>query len=152
MEPTDTSPARSRRPGGPLHRIPIGGGQPTQWHFWTLSERIGIPADAANREKFLADAPGETILGPRSLKGDRFTALGQFGIDLEYFIASPANTPRHTVRYGLNPSAADVPRFSEYQDLLQLTLPGDGSNPYRWRSTMTSRLGFSQNWPSRSFD
>ena len=33
----------------------------------------------------------------------------------------------HTVRYGLRPSAADVPRFSEYQDLLQLTLPGDGS-------------------------
>jgi hypothetical protein len=108
-------------------RDTVGGGQPTQWHFWTLSEKIGTPADVADRAKFLADAPGEKILGPRSLSGDRFTALGQFGMDLEYYVASPTGTPRHTLRYGLRPSAADVPSFSEYQDLLQLTLPGDGS-------------------------
>ncbi|NQU26561.1 MAG: hypothetical protein HQ567_35200 [Candidatus Nealsonbacteria bacterium] len=108
-------------------RDTVGGERPTQWHFWTLSEKIGTPAEAANRTKFLADAPGEKILGPRALKGDRFTAMGQFGMDLEYYVASPASTPRHTVRYGLRPSAADVPSFSEYQDLLQLTLPGDGA-------------------------
>ena len=108
-------------------RDTVDGGQPTQWHFWTLSERIGTPAETADRTKFLADAPGDKILGPRVLRGDRFTAVGQFGMDLEYYVASPAGTPRHTLRYGLTPSAADVPRFSEYQDLLQLTLPGDGS-------------------------
>ena len=108
-------------------RDTVGGRQPTQWHFWTLSEKIGTPARAADRAKFLADAPGQKILGPRALKGNRFTALGQFGMDLEYYVASPIGTPRHTVRYGLKPSAADVPRFSEYQDMLQLTLPGDGS-------------------------
>ncbi len=108
-------------------RDTVGGKQPTQWHFWTLSEKIGTPAEAADRAKFLADAPGRKILGPRALKGDRFTALGQFGMDLEYYVAGPAGTPRHTVRYGLKPAAADVPSFFEYQDLLQLTLPGDGS-------------------------
>lgn len=108
-------------------RDTVSGNQPTQWHFWTLSEKIGNSADAINRTKFLVDAPGDKILGPRPLKGDRFTALGQFGMDLEYYVSSPKDTPRHTVRYGLKPSAAAVPRFSEYQDLLQLTLPGDGS-------------------------
>ena len=112
-----------------IFRDTVGGTQPTQWHFWTLSKKIGTPAEAADRTKFLADAPGQSqkTLGPRAMKGDRFTALGQFGMDLEYYVASPTGTPRHTVRYGLKPSAADVPRFSEYQDLLQLTLPGDGS-------------------------
>jgi hypothetical protein len=108
-------------------RDTVGGGQPTQWHFWTLSEKIGTPADAVDRAKFLIDAPGEKILGPRLLAGDRFTAVGPFGMDLEYYVASPSGTPRYTLRYGLKPSAAGVPRFSEYQDLLQLTLPGDGS-------------------------
>jgi hypothetical protein len=108
-------------------RDTVGGGQPTQWHFWTLSEKIGTPADAVDRAKFLIDALGEKILEPRLLAGDRFTAVGQFGMDLEYYVASPSGTPRYTLRYGLKPSAAGVPRFSEYQDLLQLTLPGDGS-------------------------
>jgi len=108
-------------------RDTVGGNQPTQWHFWTLSEKIGTPAETADRAKFLADAPGQKVAGPRALGGDRFTALGQFGMDLEYYVASPAGTPRHTLRYGLKPSAADVPAFFEYQDLLQLTLPGDGS-------------------------
>jgi len=111
-------------------RDTISGDQPTQWRFWTFSEKIVSPSQAADRtdrKKCLADAPGENILGPRELKGNRFTALGQFDMDLEYFIASPAATPKHTVRYGLKPSAADVPRFSEYQDMLQLTLDGAGS-------------------------
>lgn len=108
-------------------RDTVLGGQPSQWHFWTLSEKVGAASQVAERAKFLADAPGDKIAARSLLKGDRFTALGQFGMDLEYYIASPSGTPRHTLRYGLNPQAADVPKFSEYQDLLQLTLPGDGS-------------------------
>ncbi len=108
-------------------RDTVNGKQPTQWHFWTLSEMIGSSTEVANRQKFLADAPGEKIVGPRVLKGDRFTAIGQFGMDLEYYVASPVGTPRHTVRYGQRSNAADLPSFAEYQDLLQLTLPSDGN-------------------------
>jgi hypothetical protein len=98
-------------------RDTVGGKQPTQWRFWTLSEKIGD----------VGEAGGHKVLGPRELKGDRFTAAGQFGMDLEYYVASPAGGPRYTVRYGLKPSAADVGAFFEYQDMLQLTLPGDGN-------------------------
>ncbi len=44
-------------------------------------------------------------------------------MDVEYFIASPANTPRHTLRYG----GPDNSRVPEYEDLLHLQLPGDGT-------------------------
>ena len=98
-------------------RDTVGGKQPTQWRFWTLSEKIGAASEA----------PGRKILGPRELKGDRFTAVGQFGVDLEYYVASPAGGPRYTLRYGLKAAAAGVGSYFEYQDMLQLTLPGDGS-------------------------
>jgi hypothetical protein len=61
------------------------------------------------------------------LKGDRFTAIGQLGVDVEYYIASPSDTPRHTLRWG-----TDMMNWSnkllqpEYQDLLHLQMPGDG--------------------------
>jgi hypothetical protein len=42
-------------------RDTVDGGQSTQWHFWTLSEKIGTPADAVDRAKFLIDAPGAKI-------------------------------------------------------------------------------------------
>jgi hypothetical protein len=97
-------------------RDTVGGKQPTQWRFWTLSKKIGS-----------GEAPGRKIVAPRELKGDRFTAVGQFGVDLEYYVASPAGTPRHTLRYGRKVAAADVGSFFEYQDMLQLSMPGDGS-------------------------
>jgi hypothetical protein len=43
-------------------------------------------------------------------------------VDLDYFIASPVDTPRHTLRYG----GFDYVRTPEWQDLLHLQLPGDG--------------------------
>ncbi|MBT3199540.1 MAG: hypothetical protein HN350_06445 [Phycisphaerales bacterium] len=107
-------------PGGVgyvILRDTIAGKQPTQWRFWTLSKTLA-PA---------ADPPGAKIVGPSELKGDRFTAVGQFGVDLEYYIASPTRGPRHTLRYGLKAAAADIGRYLEYQDMLQLTLPGDGA-------------------------
>lgn len=45
-------------------------------------------------------------------------------MDVDYFIASPTDTPRHTLRYGGTWAGSKVP---DYQDLLHLQLPGDGS-------------------------
>ena len=108
-------------------RDTVRGGQPTQWHFWSLSEKLGSPAEAAQREAFLADKPGAAAAPLRALEGDRFTALGQFGSDLDYYVASPRGTPRYTLRYGTASGAYAVRgRVAEYQDLLHLQMPGDG--------------------------
>ncbi len=121
-------------PGGPLDylvlRDSVAGKQPTSWHFWTLSEKVGTAREAAERTAFLADKPGAKPAPLRELSGDRFTALGQFGIDTEYYIAAPTGTPRHTLRYGLRSGAYGMDggfEFDEYQDLLYLQLPGDGT-------------------------
>ena len=116
-------------PAGPawlLLRDTTAGGQPTAWQFWTLSEKIGTPDQMRDRAAFLADKPGRTNAPVRDLPaGSRYTALGQFDVDVEYFVASPADTPRHTLRYGgPNGGNANIP---EYQDLLHLQLPGDGA-------------------------
>jgi hypothetical protein len=112
-------------PAGPAYlvlRDTTRGGQPTAWQFWTLSEKVGTPAQAQATD-FLADKPGPAILPARELPlSDRYTALGQQGVDVDYFIASPATTPRHTLRYG-----GVWQRKPEYQDLLHLQQPGDGA-------------------------
>ena len=99
--------------------------QPTAWQFWTLSEKLGTPEQVQNADTFLADKLGATNAPARELPmGDRYTALGQFGMDLEYFIVSPSTTPRHTLRCG---GPAAVRSEFEYQDLLHLQLPGAGA-------------------------
>ena len=99
--------------------------QPTAWQFWTLSEKVGTPDQVRNADVFLADKPGATNAPARELPmGDRYTALGQFGMDLEYFIVSPSKTPRYTLRCG---GPAAVRSEFEYQDLLHLQLPGAGA-------------------------
>ncbi|MBM4041084.1 MAG: hypothetical protein FJ290_21500 [Planctomycetes bacterium] len=98
-------------------RDTVSGGQPTIWQFWTLSEEIGTPEEASRSEK-----PGNKVVEPREFKGNRFTALGQFGVDVEYFVAVPEDTPRYTLRCGEEYGGQAV-----YQDLLHLQLPGDGS-------------------------
>ena len=109
-------------------RDTVTGGQPTQWQFWTLSEKIGTPDEAARREAFLKDGPGYATAPLRELKGNRFTALGQFGVDVEYFVANPVDTARYTLRYGVQQSAyGAVGKCPHYQDLLYLQLAGDGS-------------------------
>ena len=118
------------QPGGINYlvlRDTVSGGQPTQWHFWTLSEKIGTPAEAADREAFLRDRPGDKSQPLRELNGSRFVALGQFDKDLAYFIANPSDTPRYTLRYGTTGGAYGLRGFKEFQDLLHLQLPGDGS-------------------------
>ena len=99
--------------------------QPTAWQFWTLSKKLGTPEQVQNAAAFLADMPGATNVPAHELPmGDRYTALGQFGMDLEYFIVSPSQTPRHTLRCG-GPAACRPE--TEYQDLLHLQLPGAGA-------------------------
>ncbi|MCX5659860.1 MAG: hypothetical protein NTW19_09080 [Planctomycetota bacterium] len=99
------------------------GGQPTAWQFWTLSDKLGSADQAKDAAAFLGDKPGDVPLPARELPmGNRYTALGKFEMDVEYFIASPANTPRHTLRYG----GTDNSRIAEWQDLMHLQLPGDG--------------------------
>lgn len=114
-------------PAGPAYlvlRDSTQGGEPTAWQFWTLSEKVGTAAQAQDMTAFLADKPGPTILPARELPmSDRYTAAGQFGMDVEYFIAGPADSPRHTLRYGGN----DNSQVSQFQDLLHLQLPGDGA-------------------------
>ena len=111
-----------------LYRDTVFGGQPTVWQMWTLSEKIGTPAEVADLEAFLADAPGNSVTPPRELSGDRFTAIGQFGVDVEYYIASPSDTPRQTVRWGYDLPAGPPSNWHEYQDLLHLQRTDNG--PY----------------------
>ncbi|MCF7855394.1 MAG: hypothetical protein K9N51_11400 [Candidatus Pacebacteria bacterium] len=109
-------------PGYLVFRDTIGANQPTMWQFWTLSQKIGTPEDVSDLETFLADAPGYTVQPPRKLQGDRFTAVGQFGLDVEYYIAAPSDTERYTLRYGCHTprTALHNRHVDEYQDLLQI--------------------------------
>ena len=112
-------------PAGPtwlLLRDTTAGGQPTQWQFWALSEKIGTPQQVRD-PAFRAELPGKTILPARDLPpGNLYTAIGQFGVDLDFYVAEPANSPRATMRYG-----GKALHIEEYQDMLQLRLPGDGA-------------------------
>ncbi|NUQ66515.1 MAG: hypothetical protein HUU20_28975 [Pirellulales bacterium] len=111
-----------------LIRDSLKGGQPTMWQMWTVSEKIGTPEEVKDLAAFLKDKPGHQIRPARELKGDRFTAIGQLDVDVEYFIASPAGTPRHTLRWGTNMiDWANPLAQPEYQDLLHLQMPGDGA-------------------------
>jgi len=106
------------------------GQQPTMWQMWTVSETLDVPEKVKDVAAVLANKPGHKILPARRLKGDRFTAIGQLGVDVEYYIASPADgkdTPRHTLRWGeVMWTWASKMKEPEYQDLLHLQLPGDG--------------------------
>jgi hypothetical protein len=116
-------------PAGPnylIFRDTITGGQPTLWQMWTLSEKLGTPEEAADVEAFLADKPGLQAVPPRPLTGDRFTALGQLDLDLEYYLAAPTGTPRWTLRWGTHYQDYGMVG-DEYQDLLQVQMPGDGA-------------------------
>lgn len=104
-------------------RDTVSGDQPTMWQFWTLSNGIATPEQAAGRDRLLADQPTP----PRALTGDRFTAIGQFGVDVEFYVPSPTETPRHTLRWGKTYDYSPINGFSEYQDLLHLQMEGDGA-------------------------
>jgi len=110
-----------------LIRDSVKGGQPTMWQMWTVSETVDTPANVEDVATVLANKPGQRILPARELKGDRFTAIGQLGVDVEYYIASPSGTPRHTLRWGTDMfDWANKLAEPEYQDLLHLQMPDDG--------------------------
>lgn len=121
---------RDRDPAGPntlFIRDGVSGGQPTMWQMWFLSETIGTPAQARTPARLLAAAPGKRSAPARPLAGDRFTVLGQFGIDTEVFVASPGDTPRHTLRWGRSYDYSPLAGCEEYMDLLHLQRADDGA-------------------------
>jgi hypothetical protein len=98
------------------------------WQMWTVSETVDTPEKVKDVDAVLANKPGHEILPARELKGDRFTAIGQLGVDVEYYIASPSDTPRYTLRWGTDMfDWANKLKEPEYQDLLHLQMSGDGS-------------------------
>ncbi|GHB91911.1 hypothetical protein [Cerasicoccus arenae] len=115
---------REENPEAPAYlvvRDTTSGGEPTVWQFWTLSNGL-FTSNEASLGKQLGDSTQPAHQLP---SGDHYTALGQYGVDLEYFIASPQGTPRHTLRYG-----GDVQHeknHKQFQDLMHLQLPHDGS-------------------------
>lgn len=103
-----------------VFRDTIASDQPTLWQFWTLSNGI---LDAGAQAEPVAEAPSPA----RPLAGRRFTAVGQNGVDLEFFVVSPEVPEAHTLRWGTK--YADPPDIGrrEYRDLLQLRREGLGS-------------------------
>jgi hypothetical protein len=93
--------------------------EPTMWLFWTLTRGL-VESGAAPLNE------GEMVRPARALGGDRFTGRGQWGTDIEYFVAEPRDTPRHTLRWGKTQDNPP-PAIPEYQDLLHLQRPGSGS-------------------------
>jgi hypothetical protein len=106
-------------------RDSVSGGKPSLWQMWTASEKIGTPAQVQDLEAFLADAPEKTAVQAHPLAGDRFTAVGRLGVDVEYYIAEPPDTERWTMRWGQRYVDYSV-QGDDYRDLLQLRLDGDG--------------------------
>jgi len=109
-----------------VFRDTTGGGQPTVWSMWTLSETLDTPERLKDISAALQSAPGNKPLDARKLGGDRFTALGQFDVDVEYYVALPRNTPRATVRWGYSTTTHWPNPWHEYQDLLHLQRRTDG--------------------------
>ena len=110
-----------------LFRDTARGGQPTVWSMWSLSRKIGAPAQTENQDAFLSDAPGNEAAPARRLEGSRFTAVGQFDVDVDYFVALPRQTPRATVRWGYSTTTHWPNPWHEYQDLLHLQRTDDGA-------------------------
>jgi hypothetical protein len=115
-------------PAGPNYvvlRDSMGGGKPSLWQMWTVSMGLATPEQSQDVESFLVDSPGNASINANGLVGDRFTAVGQFDIDVEYYIASPQDTQRWTMRWGQRYVDYSV-QGHDYRDLLQLRLDGDG--------------------------
>jgi len=116
------------KPDGPNYlvlRDSVAGGG-SLWQMWTASEKIGTPEQVRDLKAFLKDKPGKKPVAAHKLPaGDRFTAVGRFNVDVEYYVAAPSDTERWTMRM--------VQRYVDYgvvgddsRDLMQLRLKGDG--------------------------
>lgn len=103
----------------------IGGGQPTLWQMWTVSGRLGTPDEVRFAEGAPDHASGNVAVPARRLAGNRFTAVGRFHVDLEYYVAAPAQPEAWTMRFGHDYRDYSVAGH-DYRDLLQLRQQGDG--------------------------
>ena len=92
---------------------------PTIWLFWSLTRGLGPTGESG-------PDLSSTVRPAAPLPGYRFSAVGQWGVDLDYFVAEPQDTPRHTLRWGKR-QANPAPPIDEYQDLLHLQRPGKGA-------------------------
>jgi hypothetical protein len=106
-------------------RDSIGGDEPSLWQMWTVSEGLAASEPIGDRQSLVSEMPGKKRLAARQLHGDRFTAIGQFDVDLEYYIASPRDTQRWTMRWG-HPYVDYSVQGEDYRDLLQLRMDGAG--------------------------
>jgi hypothetical protein len=107
-----------------VFRDTVESDQPTLWQFWALSNGI---TEAARRT---IAAPRDTLqatLPAKPLTGSRFTALGQHGVDLDFFVVAPQDPQARTLRWGTSYKNPPDSGYTEFQDLLQLRLNGAGS-------------------------
>lgn len=104
-----------------VFRDTVGVDQPTLWQMWTASngvQELGSREPARGRE---APEPA------RPLAGAEFTAAGQHGVDLDFFVVAPAAPQAFTLRWGTRyENPPDIGR-EEYLDLLQVRRDGRGS-------------------------
>ncbi|MBL7223884.1 MAG: hypothetical protein ISS72_08525, partial [Candidatus Brocadiae bacterium] len=116
------------KPDGPNYlvlRDSVSGGKPSLWQMWTVSKKIATPQQAQDVEAVVADEQGRKAEQAHPLRGNRFTALGQFNVDVDYYIAAPLDTQRWTMRWGQRYVDYNV-QGEDYRDLLQLRLSGNG--------------------------
>ncbi len=116
------------RPDGPNYlvlRDSVTGGEPSLWQMWTVSELIATPEQLRDLEGLLSAKPGAAAVAAHRLEGDRFTAVGRFEVDVDYYVAAPRDTERWTMRWGQRYVDYGV-QGQDYRDLLQLRREGDG--------------------------
>lgn len=105
-------------------RDTILGNQPTHWLMWTLTQGLS-PHHQKQRKALPPYLPTRQL--PQS---SRYTGVGQFGVDVDYFITSPTQTPRYTTRW-----TSKMPKnynnisegLRDTQDALILSLPKGGA-------------------------
>lgn len=95
--------------------------QPTLWQFWSWSN--GIREVGADGSPPALESPAAA----RALAGREFTAVGQHGVDLDFFVVSSPDPSAFTLRWGTKyGKLPDIGR-REDRDLLQLRRDGAGS-------------------------
>lgn len=106
-----------------VFRDTVGAEQPTLWQFWALSNGI----TAADRRAPAVKGVDGTVRPATPLAGNRFTASGQHGVDLDFFVVSPDDPQAHTLRWGTSYENPPDIGYTEYRDLLQLRRSGAGT-------------------------
>ncbi len=104
-----------------VFRDTIATDQPTFWQFWSSSNGIHDSASARG-----APSNAKAASPSRSLTGRQFTAIGQYGVDLDFFVLDPIDPNGFTLRWETAMVRAPDVGLKQVQDLVQLRLPGAG--------------------------